>query len=929
MSLKSTYLAVLILFIGINHNLNAQSTNDVAEKGIIRIKLSAQTVSQATKKSAGFDKKNVFVAGPEGYVKTNIVAIDRLNKTFDVSKMKRVYRYAGKHEAKHRAWGLHLWYEVKYESQAELQQIRAAYQNLPQVQIAELSHKVQRVGKKAKLSSPGEGQGQGSLDGVDDPQFGDQWHYENTGQFGGTPDADISLLDAWKIETGNKNVIVAIEDGGVDVDHIDLKGNMWVNPGEIKGNGIDDDNNGFIDDVNGWNFVSNSGKVTGDGHGTHVAGTVAAESNNGIGVAGVAGGTGNDDGVRLMSCQVFSGNSTGGFAEAYTYAADNGAVISQNSWGYRQADIIDQAILDGIDYFIANAGGKDAPMQGGLVIFAAGNSNSDGKWWPGYYDKVLSVAATNNKDIRADYSNYGTWVDISAPGGDSKKNVVSTLPNNKYGSSPYYGTSMACPHVSGVAALIISQNLGKITPKEVWDILVNNTDDIYTKNKSYEGKLGSGRLNAYKALTASPATVPTTPTGIQTSQVGATSFTAQWNNVAGATSYDIQYRKEGNSSWTKENTSESSIVIKGLSSTSTYEYRVSAKNSAGTSPYSSIKTVTTKAQVCDVPSSVSVSNVTATSASVSWSAVNDADSYELQYRATGGSWTTEGASTTSYTLSGLSEKTTYEVRVRTSCSFGSSDFSSIETFTTTDTAPVDYCATGGESTRYEWIDLVEIGSINRSSRSDGGYVDMTEKSTTIQRGAITEMFVSAGFSGSQYRENWKIWIDLNQDGDFKDSGELLKSGSTSNGNRTRTELDIPASASLGATRLRVTMSYNQISSSCGSYEYGETEDYTVIISDSAPAIVQMANALSSEKLSDQTINNSIKLFPNPVIDYLRIDTRLDGAQQVKIYTLKGELQKITTLGSNKTISVNELQAGTYILSITDGQKTEKLSFIKK
>lgn len=166
-----------------------------------------------------------------------------------------------------------------------------------------------------------------------------QWHYKN---FGITPrsveGADINLFEAWKQTTGSPNVIVSIVDGGIDGSHEDLKDNLWINEGEIPGNGIDDDGNGFIDDVYGYNFVSDKGEITLDeaGHGTHVAGTVAARNNNGIGVSGVAGGDGTpNSGARLMSCQIFEGaNGSGQGAGATVYGANNGAVISQNSWGY-------------------------------------------------------------------------------------------------------------------------------------------------------------------------------------------------------------------------------------------------------------------------------------------------------------------------------------------------------------------------------------------------------------------------------------------------------------------------------------------------------------------------------------------------------------------------------------------------------------------
>ncbi|TAJ04417.1 T9SS C-terminal target domain-containing protein, partial [Marinilabiliaceae bacterium JC017] len=442
---------------------------------------------------------SMLKSGGPVIVPTGIPQMDALNKSIQAVSMKRVFRYAGKHEAKHREFGLDLWYELEYHSSQELATIKKQYQNLDAIEIAEeicVAGFTDEVVKKKEIHPA-------AITGTNDPEFGEQWHYENTGQHEGTPGADISLLEAWKKETGHPSVVVSIVDGGIDLTHPDLDGNLWVNKKEIAGNNIDDDNNGYIDDIHGFNFVTNSSHITPHHHGTHVAGTVAAETNNKIGVAGVAGGTGRNDGVRLMSCQVFtSDGGKGNFPEAIVYGADNGAIISQNSWSYDQPLLgISQALRDAIDYFIDKAGSESTPLRGGIVIFAAGNDNSnsigDYHWWPAYYDRVMAVSNIDNKDQRNWCSNYGTWVDIAAPGQD----ILSTAVGG--GTEYKTGTSMACPHVSGVAALIASQvaRRGKqITPDIIWKQLLENTDPIDQQNPSYKGLLGKGRLNAARAL---------------------------------------------------------------------------------------------------------------------------------------------------------------------------------------------------------------------------------------------------------------------------------------------------------------------------------------------------------------------------------------------------------------------------------------------
>ena len=493
---------IVILQLVILNYVNAQKPEHV-HAGVLRIKVSEGMARQLEKSSLKKNSDNVLTTGIE--------KLDGVSRKFKVSSMKRVFPHAGKYEAKHRKYGLHRWYEVEIEKSIPIRQAIPGFKSITELEVVEPVYKKQIVGS----SNPGFGSvpiktavGGTLPGGTNDPMLSNQWHYHNTGQTGGSAGADISLFDAWAIETGSSNVIIAIEDGGIDLTHPDLAANLWVNSDEIPNNGVDDDANGYVDDYNGYSFVDHTGNILAHDHGTHVAGTVAAVNNNGVGVAGVAGGSGNGDGVRLMSCAVFSyWGGADGFAQAFVYSADNGAVISQNSWSYTFPDYVEQAILDGIDYFIAEAGkdeggNQNGPMNGGIVIFAAANNNSNANYWPAVYGPVLSVAATNHLDAKAWYSNYGTWVDIAAPGGETnvyEQGVLSTLPSNQYGY--YQGTSMACPHVSGVAGLVVSQMAGVgLTPALLRDRLLQTTDNIDASNPSYLGQLGTGRLNAANAL---------------------------------------------------------------------------------------------------------------------------------------------------------------------------------------------------------------------------------------------------------------------------------------------------------------------------------------------------------------------------------------------------------------------------------------------
>ena len=317
-----------------------------------------------------------------------------------------------------------------------------------------------------------------------DPSSPKLYGLNNTGQSGGTPDADIDAKEAWDTTTGAPGTVVAVIDEGVDANHPDLKGNIWVNTDEVPANGVDDDGNGYVDDVNGYDFAHDDASVydaaDGDDHGTHVAGTIAAQGNNGIGVAGVNWRAG------IMVCKFMGANGgyTSDAVEAINYAVANGAKISNNSWGGGSSSQTLQSAISRAD------------SAGHLFVAAAGNNGSNNDTTPSYpaaYNNanIISVAATNDRDALASFSNFGaTTVDLAAPG----VNILSTLPGNRYGS--YSGTSMATPHVVGVAALIKS-NWPTLDDAQIKSRILQSVD----KKANLQGtSVTGGRLNAAEAL---------------------------------------------------------------------------------------------------------------------------------------------------------------------------------------------------------------------------------------------------------------------------------------------------------------------------------------------------------------------------------------------------------------------------------------------
>jgi subtilisin family serine protease len=295
----------------------------------------------------------------------------------------------------------------------------------------------------------------------------------------------IQAASAWDLAQGN-GILVAVVDTGVDHSHPDLAANIWSNPGEIPGNSVDDDGNGYVDDVRGWNFVSNTNAPTdGHSHGTHVSGTIAAVGNNGVGVIGVA------PSAKIMGIKGLGNDGSGydaDLAQGILYAADNGADVINMSWGGTgDSPVIEEAI-------------RYAHSLGVVLVAAAGNSAIDAsQFLPAKYAAVVTVSAFNSADVMASFSNFGTKIDVAGPG----VSIQSTVPGGYYSS--YNGTSMACPHVAGLAALVLSQH-PSLTNEQVRQVIRRTADDVSTAG--FDTHSGFGRINAFRALQAqTPANI--------------------------------------------------------------------------------------------------------------------------------------------------------------------------------------------------------------------------------------------------------------------------------------------------------------------------------------------------------------------------------------------------------------------------------------
>lgn len=473
------------------------------ESGIVRVKVSEALSAELEKNP---EAAAVTIAGKVPALK--------------VTKVERAFPYAGVFEPRTRKAGLHLWYNVYFDEENTITKANEGLSRVEGINAVEYRPKIIRKTGRAVIRDIS-GLTPAAQDGLpfNDPLLPTQWHYYNDGsEPNSISGSDINVVPVWeKGITGNADVIVAVVDGGVDYTHEDLADNMWHNP-EKSG-----------DEQYGYNFVPGytGYKITPDDHGTHVAGTIAAVNNNGKGVCGIAGGDAerNVPGVKIMSCQIFEWLFSGDAAAAIKWAADHGAVISQNSWGYEAGlSYVPQSDKDAIDYFVKYAGYDEngvqtGPLAGGIVIFAAGNDDlPEGK--PGEYESAVAVTALSSDYVRSYYSNYGDWADIAAPGGDKYKDayVISTLPGNQYGEMQ--GTSMACPHVSGAAALLVSYLGGPgFTNEDLKARLLEYTTPIDSYNPGYEGLLGSGLLNIASSLSVTVGSAPEQITDLEASSV--------------------------------------------------------------------------------------------------------------------------------------------------------------------------------------------------------------------------------------------------------------------------------------------------------------------------------------------------------------------------------------------------------------------------
>ena len=508
------------------------NTMDKCEEGSLLLFLEEETIARIEKGDIEAVKSEIFLGG-------DVVSFEPALVT-------------PKNERLARELGLHRWYSVKFDESIPVRKFAKEVAPSKHVNAIEFNTIVSLASDlKAHPMSMGNMADTRALEPMssfNDPYAKYQWNLHNSGDEAiaktAREGADVGVLDAWELCTGSSDVVVAVIDGPVQYNHPDLAAAMWVNEAELNGvEGVDDDGNNYVDDVYGYNFNTagySNGKINWttegeSGHGTHVAGIVAAVNNNGVGISSIAGGSGSGDGVRIMGCQVFDGAfaaSDRDMSNAFIYAADNGACIAQCSYAYdpRSFDS-DNAYINhtsieynAIKYFVNPENCNHSAIGQNLAIFASGNETTSNSGYPGALPICVSVTAYGPDYLPTGYTNYGRGCNIAAPGGDysignSVSQILSTCIKEAVGDDYAWmeGTSMACPHVSGVAALGISY-AAKIGKKFEGDdyrhtllTAVNDINSLMLEGtkpyngvadavvlKNYHKRMGTGALDTWR-----------------------------------------------------------------------------------------------------------------------------------------------------------------------------------------------------------------------------------------------------------------------------------------------------------------------------------------------------------------------------------------------------------------------------------------------
>lgn len=752
-----------------------------------------------------------------------------------------------------------------------------------------------------------------------DPQYGQQWHHQN-----------INSEAAWEISTGGltadgDTIVVCIIENS-DLPHPDLIANAWFNHAEIPNNGIDDDANGYVDDHRGWNTNTGNDQVYGGSHGTQVAGMIGATGNNDVGVVGA------NWNVKMMVVYNSGANDAGVLA-SHSYPltmrrlyndteGEKGAfVVATNaSWGINGGQPADAPIWCAMYDSLGSEGVLNcgATANNDVNVDVVGDLPTA---CPSDY--MISVTATNEEDERT-FSGYGlTTIDVGAPGED----VYTTRINNNYGSTS--GTSFASPLTAGVIGLLYSapcaslMTLVKGDPAQgalyVRDMLFQGVDQV--GNLPGQTVTG-GRINAGNSIQLIMNGCGTCPApynpAVATASINAATLT--WQAISNE-GFDLRYRPSGAPEWTEVNgLAGTSYLAEDIVPCTPYEFQVRAACGEETSDFSNLFTWTSDG-CCVAPSGLAVASVTEDMVNITWTSVLAASSYDVRHAPLGSTEhvVASGITSTSFVIPPLAPCSHHTVQVRSICNGQPTEWSDPITITTTGCGTctdLAYCTTSGGVATSEWIERVEVGTIDHVSASDGGYGDQTDQTTDLEVGREYTIRLHPGYSAFQFNEWFHVWMDLDQNGDFDAPDELVFDSEEADNVPAEGTIVIPASSPLGSTRMRVIMRYGEAPDpACTEeFDYGEVEDYCVNL---------ILN--TGAGLNEQDARTELVIFPRPASDRVTLRTTTSGpGASVMLLDATGRMVLTTELHSTEhTLDIGPLAPGTYTVLITDGHTVKE------
>lgn len=716
-------------------------------------------------------------------------------------------------------------------TQVDERSLLGAVRQAPKVLLAQFNHTVQMRGVPSDLL------------------FDQQWQYQNTGQSGGTVDADIDAVEAWDVTTGGTTltgdtIVVAVLDNGVDRNHPDLQRNRWFNHAEIPNNDEDDDNNGYTDDYEGWSTVSNDGNIAGGNHGTAVSGIIGADGDNELGVTGV------NWYVKVMHIRNNFITNEAKVLEAYSYAwehrrtynmtggAEGAFVVATNaSWGVDEGNPEDFPLWCELYDLM----GADGIMNCGATVNENFNVDEVGDMPTACpSDYLIAVTNTNHNDLKVPAAGFGaTTIDLGAPGEDA----YTTANGSGYGG--FGGTSGATPHVAGTVALLYSMDcptLVELTQADpgaaallVKQAILESVDPI----PALAGiTVTGGRLNVNNAvqymLEICDGCIPATSVQVNDITVNAAAIT--WNTNDSLQSVDIRWRAVGELDWNLSEDVSSPFQLTNLDGCQEYEYQLQSNCASETIAFGNSRFFQTDG-CCTAPENVVVDIVSGNEVNFSWDAVTAAVSYDLRYRINGiPDWTTINTATNSLNLNSLESCTIYQYQLRTICEGETTAWTGIGSFLTDGCGPcldLEYCEPEDVlDSSEEFIAQVDIGGFfsNSSMADPDGYADFgpSVEAFDLEAGLTYPILLTPGFTGGALTEDWRIWLDTDHNGSFT-SNEIIFDTESSTA-PVDGFITIPVTANLGVTRMRIVMRFSLATEACPFQGgFGEIEDYCVNI----------------------------------------------------------------------------------------------------